>query len=62
MTNFYKWWGGRKVFIFYLLLLLNAILAATGKFRPEFGNFCIMLYGVVVAGNVGSKYGKKHED
>jgi hypothetical protein len=61
MKKVYDWFGGRKMFVFYLMLIINCGLAAAGKFDGNFGNFCIMLYGVVVVGNVGSKVVGKSE-
>jgi hypothetical protein len=55
MKKLYDAMGGRKMFIFFLLLIINSILAGIGKFDGNFGDFCIMIYGVVVVGNVGSK-------
>ena len=51
----YSFFKGRKMFIFFLLLVINAILAGLGKFSADFGSFCIMLSGVYVVGNVGEK-------
>jgi nitrate/nitrite transporter NarK len=59
MNRIYDWFGGRKMFTFFLLLIINSFLAVMGKFKPGFGEFCIYLYAVVVLGNVGSKFGKK---
>jgi hypothetical protein len=55
----YKFFGGRKMFIFYLLLLINTVAYFTNQFSTEFGYFCIYLYGVIVMGNVGSKIVKR---
>jgi hypothetical protein len=61
MKKIYDFCSGRKMFIFFLLLIINSTLAVIGKFDGNFGNFCIMLYGVVVVGNVGSKVVGKSE-
>ena len=56
MASLYKAVGGRKVFIFFLLLLVNTVALFLDKFNSEFGNFCVMLYSVIVIGNVSSKF------
>jgi len=59
MKKVFDFVGGRKLTVFFLLLIINSVLAAMGKFSAEFGNFCIMLGSVYVVGNVGVALGKK---
>lgn len=55
MKKVYDFFGGRKLYYFNLLLVLNFILAINNKWVAEFGYFCIGLYGVAVAGVEASK-------
>jgi nitrate/nitrite transporter NarK len=56
MEKIYKFFGGRKLFCFYILLLINVIALFTNKFDSEFANFSIMLGSVYVIGNIGAKF------
>lgn len=67
MNRIYKFFGGRKVFFFLLLLGLNTYLKESGNWSTEFGSFGIWLYAVVVLGFEGnklvkSKYPKQNKD
>jgi len=59
MLSIYKMLGGRKMFVFYLLLLINAVAFFLNLFSSDFANFCIMLFSVVIVGNVSSKFTKE---
>jgi len=54
--NNYKWCGGKKMFVFYLLLIINIILCWFNKYSDDFGKFCLMLGGMYVLGNVGEHF------
>lgn len=56
MKNIYSFVGGRKMFVFYLILCINAVAVFYDKYTSEFGNFCVMLGSMYVLGNVGSKF------
>ncbi len=55
MSKFYEWCGGRKIAVFYLLLSINLGFAMFGNFNDDFANFCILLGGTYVLGNVTQK-------
>ena len=56
MKHVYNFCGGRKIFMFLLLLWANAHGLYIGKWVPEFGYFCIGLYSVIVLGFQSTKY------
>jgi len=55
LNKIYNWCGGRKVFIFYLLLMLNFGLTCADNFNDAFANFCILLGASYLAANVTQK-------
>lgn len=57
MSRLYKFFGGRKLYYFNLLLFINLILVSfTVKWTSEFGYFCIFLYSAVVIGVEGERF------
>ena len=56
MGKIYKILGGRKTTIFFLLLFINTVALFLDKFNSDFGGFCVMLYSVIVIGNVSTKF------
>ena len=56
MKYLYKFFGGRKLFFFFLLLSINTyVLLQTTKWTEGFGYFSVFLYAVVVSGLEGNK-------
>ena len=62
MNKFYKWFGGKKMFVFFLLLFINILALCYGKFSDQFANFCLMLGGVYAVGNVGEHFANGGKD
>lgn len=56
MQCLYNFFGGRKLFYFNLLLVVNYVSLLLGKWQEGFGWFSIGVYSVVVAGIEGNKY------
>lgn len=61
MNCLYNFVGGRKIFFFLLLLLINVILYIKGIWDDKFGSFCIWLYASIIVGIEGGKVNKKFE-
>lgn len=56
MTGIYKFFGGRKMYYFHLLLIVNAAFLAVGKWTEGFGYFSIGIYVTIVIGVEGNKF------
>lgn len=56
MIKIYNWFGGRKIFFFYLLLAVNVyFLKWTDKWTEGFGYFTVFLYATIVVGIESNK-------
>ena len=62
MKKIYDFIGGKKLFAFYLVLLVNIFLMCFGKYTESFANFCIMLSGTYMVGNVGHHFAERGKD
>lgn len=67
MIKLYKWFGGRKIFFFLSLLIMNTlILLSTDKWTDGFGWFTVGLYATIVVGVEGERFikgkGEKNGD
>lgn len=59
MNRMYKFFGGRKLTIFFTIFTVNClILLLTNKWSSEFGWFCVGAYATIVAGIEYEKRGK----
>ena len=62
MGKIYSWFGGRKMFVFFLLLIINtAIFLLHKSFDEKFGDFCIWLGLVYMGVNAVGKFSGKNE-
>jgi hypothetical protein len=59
MNRVYKFCGGRKMFVFFFMLLVGATLSYFNAFKQEFSTFSLSLAGMLILGNVGSKFASK---
>ena len=56
LNGIYTFVGGRKVFIFWILLFINVyILLRTDKWTEGFGYFSVFLYSAIIVGIEGGK-------
>jgi hypothetical protein len=56
MKYLYRFFGGRKVCLFFIILIINSYALFKGVWIAEFSYFCIGLYSVIVGGIEGNKY------
>lgn len=55
MKYLYKFFGGRKLFYFNFIFLLNFIAVIESTWVEAFGYFSVMLYTTIVLGIEGNK-------
>ena len=61
MYKLYHFFGGRKLYYFNFMFIVNLILILLEKWDEGFGFFSIGLYATIVLGIEGGKYVKTKE-
>lgn len=60
MPDIYKFFGGRKMFVFFFMYFSQYILVLLNRWTDGFGYASIGLYGIIVAGIEYNKRGKNN--
>jgi hypothetical protein len=62
MNKIYKIFGGRKMYYFNFIFIVNVILVMINRWVDGFGWFSIGLYGTIVLGIEGNKFIRGRND
>lgn len=62
MNKAYNFFGGRKMYYFNFIFMVNVILVMINRWNDGFGWFSVGLYGVIVGGIEGNKFIRGRND